>query len=231
MRGLLIFGILLATLWGSAQAQDPPGLGTTVRGSLPLGRHVFPLLEGEWTVAAVEDRTSSSSTPVGRVILAQLSNDKLSRWIYLSTNLAWNSSNSWKRNKEYCDRRSVHYGYSDDLNSTKETECWILNHRGETLGENASQIWIDFYRWSDARGRPNTSLELGYFLVKSGDFLSAQYHFNPVVAGFPDTPTASWRGNPWHADMASKDARRLEYLRGLKATGQDLFEKLKAAIK
>src|SRR5262249_12000686 len=159
------------------------------RGSLAMGRHTFPLLEGDWKVVAVEQRSSTSDTPLGRVILAQLSNDKLSRWVYLSTNLAWNSTNSWKRNREYCDRKAVHFGYSDDLNTTKDIECWVLTHHGESLGEHASQLWVDFYRWSDARGRPNTSLELGYFLVKSGDVLTAQYHFNPVLAGFPDTPT------------------------------------------
>jgi len=51
-----------------------------------------------------------------------------------------------------------------------------------------------------------------------------------VVAGFPDTPTAAWPGNPWHVDMARKDAKKLEYLRGLKAVGEKLFERLRGVM-
>jgi hypothetical protein len=230
MRLLLLLGLFLSAWAGDGQAQDLPGLGTKATGTIALGRHILPLPDGEWTVAAVGERSSASSTPIGRVILAQLSNGKLSRWVYISTNLAWNGSDSWKRDKGICERKSVHFTYSDDTNSTKDAECWILNHTGMTLGENASQIWIDFYRWSDSRGRPNTALVSEYFLVKSGDVLTYRYYVNPVLEGFPDTPTGSWRGNPWHADIASKDAHKLEYLRSLKATGQALFEKLKTAM-
>ena len=94
-----------------------------------------------------------------------------------------------------------------------------------------SQASIDFYRWSDALGRPNTALALVYFFAKRGDFLRVEYSFNPVVAGFRDTGGAGWRGNPWHVDVASKDEKKLAYLRELKATGEALFEKLKGVLR
>src|SRR6476620_1416745 len=108
-----------------------------------------------------------------------------------------------------------------------KNDIWILNHIGQTLGKNPSQASIDFYRWSDALGRPNTALALVYFFAKRGAIVRVEYSFNPVVAGFRDTGGWGWRGNPWHVGVASKDEKKLAYLRELKATGEALFEKLK----
>jgi hypothetical protein len=196
-------------------------LGASYRDSVTLNSRVFPLLEGEWTVVAASEN---------RVYLAQMDGNRLARWIYLSTNAEWKPG-GWRRNKDICDRKGTMAGYSDTSYSANNIECWTLNHVGMTMGDDPSQIAIDFYRWSDGRGRPNTALALSYFFVRNGDFLRADYYFNPVVAGFSDTPTAAWRGNPWHSDMASKDARKLAYLRALKATGEMLFGRLKHVLR
>jgi hypothetical protein len=231
MRLALILLAIAGLLASPVAAQDLPGLGTTARDTVGVGTRVVPLLKGDWTVAAVgETRSSTHSVPIGRVILVQLADGKLSRWIHVQTNLEWNSA-GWKRSKEVCDRRNVHYAYADDRNSPKEAECWILNHHGMTLGSNASQVWIDFFRWSDSRGRPNTALTLEYYFLRNGELLEVAYYFNPVVDGFRDTTGASWRGNPWHVDVASKDARKLDYLRGLKATGEEQFARLRTVLK
>ena len=230
MRFVLVLAPIASLLVLPAVAQDLPGLGTTAHDNVGMGTRIVPLLPGDWTVAAIHESRSSSNSPIGRAILVQLADGKLARWAYVSTNLEWNSA-GWKRNKSICDRHNVHYGYADGNNNPKDAECWVLNHRGQTLGANASQVWVDFYRWSDSRGRPNTSLSLEYFFTRNGDFLEVTYDFNPVVDGFRDTSTASWRGNPWHVDMASKDARKLEYLRKLKATGEEQFAILKSVLK
>ena len=52
-----------------------------------------------------------------------------------------------------------------------------------------------------------------------------------MVAGFRDAGSAGWRGNPWHIDVASKDEKKLAYLRELKTTGEALFEKLKGVLR
>jgi hypothetical protein len=111
------------------------------------------------------------------------------------------------RSKSICDRSNTHASYSDSNHNTKDTECWVLNHIGMTIGKHPSQATIDFYRWSDMRGRPNTALSLQYFFAKRGDFLLVEYFFNPVVAGFSDTGDAGWTGNPRHPDVASKDEK------------------------
>jgi hypothetical protein len=66
------------------------------------------------------------------------------------------------------------------------------------------------------------------YFAKRGDFLTIEYCFNPVVAGFPDTAHAAWRGNPWHSDVASK---KLAYLCELKVAGEGLFDKMKGVVK
>jgi hypothetical protein len=217
-------------LLGSAAHAQNPSLGEKFRDSVTVAGKPIPLLEGEWTVVAEGAGKSSGNNPIERLYLAQMAGSRLARWIFISTNEEWNPG-GWSRDKAICDRKDVHAGYSDTINNSKTAECWVLNHVGQTLGKDPAQVNVDFYRWSDSLGRPNTALSLSYFLTKRGDFLRVEYVFNPVVAGFRDTGGAGWRGNPWHVDVASKDEKKLAYLRGLKSTGEALFEKLKGVLK
>jgi hypothetical protein len=226
--------VWVASLCSAAEAQVP-GLGALYRGSISVADRTIPLLDGEWTVVAVggargTNQGGSITPAIVHVYLAQMSGNQLSRWMRISTNTEWSPS-GWKRDKEMCDRNDAHTGYSDSNHNDRDAQCWVLNHVGQTLSKNARQALIDFYRWSDDRGRPNTALCLEYYFAKRGDFLTIEYCFNPVVAGFPDTNNAAWRGNLWHPDIASKDPKKLAYLRQLKATGEDLFEKLKGVLK
>jgi hypothetical protein len=230
VRLLMALLVLIASAGNAAHAQNLR-LGATYRDHVIVADRSVPLLDGEWTVVAVEEsRSSKGSGDIEQVYLAQMAGNRLSRWIHIATNEEW-SSGGWGRNKHVCDRKDVHAGYSDSSNKPKDSECWILNHVGQTLGKNPPQASIDFYRWSDSRGRPNMALALSYYLEKRGDFVRADYYFNPVVAGFRDTGGAGWRGSPWHADIASKDERKLAYLRELKATGEELFGRLKGIVK
>jgi hypothetical protein len=230
LRFLMALIVLVSSIGSAAHAQSL-ALGGKYRDHVIFADRTIPLLDGEWTVVAVgATKSTSGNTAIERVYLAQMAGNRLSRWIYISTNADWHSG-GWARNKSICDRKDVHATYFDTNHSTKNTECWILNHAGQTLGKDPAQVDVDFYRWSDGRGRPNMALVLSYYLVKNGDFLHVDYHFNPVVAGFRDTGGAGWRGSPWHVDIASKDEKKLAYLRELKSTGEALFEKLKGALK
>lgn len=229
MRFLLL-ALFLVGVAVPASAQLP-GLGVKHRGSIIVADRSFPLLDGEWTVvAAGASRSSSGRAGIDRVYLAQMDGNRLSRWIYISTNTEWNPG-GWDRNKAVCDRKDVHASFSDSNNSSKDIECWILNHVGMTLGRDPSQVDIDFFRWSDARGRPNTALALTYYFSRKGDFFRIDYYFNPVLAGFRDTAGGGSRGSPWHPDIASKDTRKLAYLRTLKTQGEELFGRLGAVLR
>lgn len=223
--------LLVCGLPALAAAQDLP-LGNKVSGSMVINDRVIPLLEGDWTIVAKSHLGGGGfgNGKFARVYLAQLQGNRLARWMYIGTNLEWNPG-GWTRDKEICDRKNVHAGFSDQTNSPRDAECWILNHYGQTLGDAPSQAAIDFYRWSDSLGRPNTSVALSYFFAKNGDMLNVRQSFNPVLAGFNDTSSAVWRGNPWHMDVAAKDPRKLEYLRGLKAVGEKQFAALHGVLK
>ncbi len=229
MRTAVVLIVLFTLVGGAAHAQNP-SLGEKFRDGVMVADRKIPLLDGEWTVVAVGSKKSTRGNDIERVYLAQMAGNRLARWVNISTNEEWFPA-GWSRDKEICDRKDVHAGYSDTAHNPKDTECWVLNHLGQTLGKDPSQASIDFYRWSDALGRPNTALALVYFFAKRGDFLRVEYSFNPVVAGFRDTGGAGWRGNPWHVDVASKDEKKLAYLRELKATGEALFEKLKGVLR
>lgn len=211
-------------------AGQTPAVGTKIGNTIELGGRTVPLPEGMWTVVSVGLGRSTKQNDLVRVYLAQLEGGRLSRWIYMSTNVDPNLG-GWVRNKDICDRKNVHFGYADSAHNPNEADCWVINHWGQTLGSKPSQTAVDFYRWSDNLGRPNTSVGLSYFFSKRGDVLNVKYEFNPVLAGFPDTPSAEWRGNPWHVDVASKDPKKLAYLRGLKATGEKYFEQLRTVLR
>ncbi len=207
----------------------------TLAGSAPigsmfdLGGRSIPIPRGKWQVVATEEGESAKQNAVARVVLAELDNNVLSRWLYLSTNMTHNFG-GWRRNKDTCDRTNVHFGYSDSNHTERDIECWIVNHWGMTMGKNPSQMWVKFYRWSDTLGRPNTAVGVEYYFVKNGDFLKVELKYNPVIDGFPDTPAGEWRGNPWHVDIASKDPKKLAYLRALKTMGEQYFEQLRTVL-
>jgi hypothetical protein len=226
----VILGLVALLLASGVVAQaQTPAPGAKYRGDVQVAGRTIPLLDGEWMVASTSSSPVNGGTIV-RVVLAQMAGSRLSRWVYIVTNDGANPA-GWNRNKLVCDRNDVHTGYSDTLHTPRESSCWILNHMGQTLGSNPPQAMIDFYRWSDNRGRPNTALALVYYFARNGDHLYVEYSFNPVMAGFPDTPDGVWRGNPWHVDIASKDPRKLAYLRQLKSTGEMLYEKLRTVLR
>jgi hypothetical protein len=222
----LLFAACGAFVWATSAHAQIPGVGSKIGSTIDLEVRTVPLPQGIWTVVSVEAKERSTT----RVYLAELEQGKLWRWIYIRTNTGYNPGTTWRRNKEICDRKNVHFSYSDSNNNEKDAECWIVNHWGQTLGNDPSQAAIGFYRWSDMLGRPNTSIGTAYFFAKGGDFLQVEYQINPVLAGFPDTPTAVWRGNPWHVDVASKDPKKLESLREVKAAGEKYFEQLRAVL-
>jgi len=229
MSWRLVVATLLALFCMGAANAQVPALGAKVAGKVNVGGRSVPLPEGIWTVVSTGTGQSSKQNALLRVYLAQLEGGRLSRWIYIGTNVDVNHG-GWDRNKDICDRKNVQFAYADSAHNPKDTECWVVNHWGMTLGSNPSQAAVDFYRWSDNLGRPNTSVGTAYYFAKRGDYLVVQYELNPVLAGFPETPSAEWRGNPWHVDVASKDPKKLAYLRGLKAAGEKYFQELRTVL-
>jgi hypothetical protein len=225
LKRLLIAVCVLAASSHVVVAQV--AVGSTVGQTIDMGSRSVPLPQGRWTV--VSEEGADSRAKVRRVVIAELEHNVLSRWMYVATSVE-NNRDGWKRNKSVCDRKNAHFAYSDSNNTDKDIECWIVNHYGMTMGNDPHQAWISFYRWSDTQGRPNTAVGLEYYFVKNGDFLLVGFYANPVIDGFPDTPTGEWRGNPWHPDIASKDPKRLAYLKALKAMGDQYFGQLRTVL-
>lgn len=217
---------LIVLAAGPAHAQD---MGNTANSVYYLGNRLIPLPRGTWQIVSTETAHSTNGGPIARAYLADVQNGVLSRWIYMATNTDYNSG-GWKPNKDICGRANVHFAYSGSAQTSNDAECWIVNHWGMTMGSKPSQAQVTFYRWSDTLGRPNTAVGVEYYIAKHGDFLTLQLMYNPVVDGFPETPSAEWRGSPWHADVASKDPKRLAYLRALKTLGEQYFDQLRSVL-
>src|SRR5216683_7792545 len=106
MRILVALLVLVASAGGAAHAQ-PLMLGAKYRDSVMVADRKIPLLDGEWTVVAVGSTKSTKGNDMERVYLAQMAGNRLSRWIYISTNGEW-FPGGWSRDKEICDRKDVH---------------------------------------------------------------------------------------------------------------------------
>ena len=106
----------------------------------------------------------------------------------------------------------------------------IKPHAAHLAHEIGRQIAI-LRRFLDEDARGSNACAWLRLFVKNGDFLLVGFYANPVLDGFPDTSTGEWRGNPWHPDLASKDPKRLAYLRALKAMGEKYFEQLRTVLR
>ena len=157
-----IASLCVLTLASTGALAQTASVGSVIE----VGGRSIPLPQGRWSVVSTEDGRSSKQHPLARTMLAELDHNVLSRWVYISTNIETNFG-GWKRNKEICDRRNTHFAYSDSWNSDKVAECWIVNHWGMTMGNNPNRATVEFYRWSDTLGRPNTSVGAAYFFVKN----------------------------------------------------------------
>jgi hypothetical protein len=108
VRFLVALIVLVGSIGSAAHAQSLP-LGAKYRDSVMVADRKIPLLDGEWTVVAVGSHKSTKGNSVERVYLAQMAGNRLSRWVFISTNEEWNPG-GWTRDKEICDRKDVHAG-------------------------------------------------------------------------------------------------------------------------
>lgn len=224
----------LAPLCAAAEGLEKVAMGTVVRGTADLGPRQIPLPPGDWQLIARQVHSSGGNSGannvlIARVYLGQVEAGVLKASIHAIASLD-SSPGGWTRNRSICDRTDTHFAESDRNYNTRDTECWILNHIGMTLGPNPLQVHVDFYRLTDDKKRPKTAIVNSYYLVKGFGFLEVHYGVNPELEGFEPTPTADWRGNPWHRDAVGNDPKRVAYIARMKAEGERLFPLVKAGF-
>lgn len=228
-----IFIVLVMASHARAQNLEDAPIGTSFQSVAKFGPRQLPLPPGEWTLLSREMARSTGNTaapiPILRVYLVQMVGGRLERWIHANTNTQV-SATGWTRNRNVCDRGDVHVGVSDSNYNERDTECWIVNHYGLTPGATAAAYIRAFYDQTADKRRPVTALGEQYFLVKDGSFLDVTYYSNPESAGFEKTPTADWRGNPWHRERAAQDPKKLAYIAKLKAEGESLLPLVKRGM-
>jgi hypothetical protein len=224
-----VFLCLLGSEGAWAQNLKDAAIGTIYSNFAAIGERQIPLPSGEWVLVARSKTLSGGSgmgVPMISVYLGQVEAGVAKRVIFASANLE-SSPGGWTRNRSICDRNDVFFNSSDKNYNSQDTECWVINHVGLTLAANASQVHRDFYRFTDDKGRPKTAVGISFYIVKSYNFFEVHYYANPEADGFEPTPTADWRGNPWHRDLSLSDPQRRAYLENLKAEGEKLFPLVK----
>ena len=132
---LLVTTLLVLSCAGAVQAQTP-AVGTKIGSSIDLGVRTVPLPEGVWTVVSTGSGQSTKQNALLRVYLAQLEGGRLSRWLYIGTNVDVKQG-GWGRNKDICDRKNVHFAH-------KRFDSSLCNERLGDAGFSRLALEIEF---------------------------------------------------------------------------------------
>ena len=130
MRWILI--VVSALLFGGqAIAQDVPAEGSTVKGTLVIGRSTFPLPPGEWKVAATSvgnvtlDGIRKGSSTASTYLVQQDANGTFVAALFHRVPLSSSNTSGWTDN--LCDRKDTLFrdAFSGSFNFP---ECLLINH-------------------------------------------------------------------------------------------------------
>jgi hypothetical protein len=129
--------------------------GTVVSGRVEVGRLVFDLPEGDWTIVSTEERrttTSNTGTPSGsdaRVMLMRFNSGVGDRVLGLVRITASTSSAPvfWNRNQNCTNRTSLHI--VDSYKSEREHDCWYVGpFRPNWQFDNADAYELEGIRYA-----------------------------------------------------------------------------------
>jgi hypothetical protein len=241
MRG--IAGVRVSTLLGllcvglgfvfapapalSDQIRNAP-VGTKVRDIAAISNHQVPLPPGEWVLAARQTVMSGGPGRAVRLVqiyLVQIQNNELARYVFIATNLDA-SGGGWARDPNTCDRSDKHYAYSDSNYNSHDVTCWYINNIGVTPAATASDLYRQFYSYSDDAKRPTSMMALNFYLVRGYEYLRVIYSHNPAAEGVAPIPLEG----PWQIDAVRKDPKKKAYLELLRREGEATAAKLRDGL-
>lgn len=227
---------LLFLIGGHAIAQDLPAEGSTVKGTLIIGRSTFALPPGEWKVVAtgsgsVTLDSQKNGAVTGQVYLVQSDSQgkfiasMLHRTPFSSTNVSrWNDS--------LCDRKDTLHrdAYSGRFDFP---ECLLVNHAvsfwvNAPTNEFDRKIW-DWYQKNNIN-LPKTALVSAYRKYASGDYVSVSVWVNPDVFGQGPTTKTAWAESEWHPLVIKSDPKRVAFVENFKKWSYVMAENASATL-
>lgn len=227
---------MLFLLGGPATAQNLPAEGTTVKGSLAIGRSTFALPPGEWKVAAtgasnVTIPTQVLGAAVHQVQLVQL--DPSGNFVastYLRAPLSSTGLRGW--NDSLCDRKDTLH--RDAFSGRFDfPECLLVNHV-VSFGANAPSNEFDLksFDWyqKNAVKLPKTVLVSTYRKYASGDFVFVSLAVNPEIFGQELAVKTAWAESEWHPLVIKNDPKRVTFVENFKKWSYVMAENAAATL-
>ena len=221
MRWFSLLALLLL-LGGPATAQDMPAEGSTVKGSLAIGRSTFALPQGEWKVAATGSGSVTTTLQqiggaTAQVYLVQ--SDPQGKFIaamFLRAPLSSTGVSRW--NDSLCDRKDTLH--RDAFSGRFDfPECLLVNHVvsfwvNAPTNEFDRKVW-DWYQKNNI-SLPKTALASAYRKYASGDYVNVSVWVNPETFGQEPALKTAWAESEWHPLILKNEPKRVGFVENFK---------------
>ncbi|MFN4309686.1 MAG: hypothetical protein ACK4FK_03755 [Ferrovibrio sp.] len=224
MRSMSALALLIfVVLWGAAaQAQPKWAVGQTYSGNIDIGGVQMALPAGEWVVTGFQasfNKTQADSTVPGAsmvVALAQPAGNALRGYAVFVYNER-SVSNGWTApDAKNCRRAEIHHAkIVRDVQLSKS--CQYVNHIVYSVSANSAQWWKDSVEFARSRGiaMPLVTIASGIVVSDRANYVSALYHFNPAVKGFPAPSNTVWASSDWNVANVAADEKKKAFVQSV----------------
>jgi len=221
-----------------AWAQDVPSEGSSIAGTLRIGRSTFALPPGEWKVVSsgsgsvtYTDKVGGAGAETASVYLMQVDADSTFVASMLHrVPLASSQTSSWT--DSLCDRKDTLYrdAFSQNI---RFPECLLINHivRFWVTAPN-SEFDKKIWNWIRDNGvrLPTTVLNCSYRNYFSGDYVFVSVSVNPEKFGQAPSTNAAWSASEWHPSAIKSDQARAAFVDGYRKWCYVMAENAKATL-
>jgi hypothetical protein len=231
MRQVLFVAAILLSTAVPSFAQEQLKIGNTYSGNIKLSSPnngiYLALPEGTWTLVSTEERHGTNfASPLLDGIM--ISTDKKKRVLGVVSFTAGNDSIGGWQKASYCSRKDLFFLHAEVIRHGRGMDCWGVRAIGTaTPSAKAASYVHEFYQWAAKNGikAPQTMIVVDIYRSSGAKYLHAMYFRNPEIAGFPRAGTAVWQ-----KDVVVGDQKRLKYLEGAKAWGEQWQPTFEAAF-
>lgn len=233
----LIAFAALVSISARSIAQGIPAEGSTIKGSLVIGRSTFALPPGEWQVVSVSsgnvtaEGSRAGMSDTATVFVVQLAADgTFIASIRTNVPLSTSSASNWL--DATCDRKDTLYRNDFNVNPNVP-ECLLINHAVRfwvalPKAEADQRAW-DWFQKNSVK-RPNAVLSATYRKYFSGDYVSLYVAVNPEYFGQNRSIDTGWAKSEWHPLVIKNDPKRLAFVENFKKWSYVMAENAKATL-
>lgn len=239
LSGLAVTVALTACV--STSIQTPAyKAGEMVEGAITLYGRTYPLEQGNWVVAAVNETKSrvdgqinSAGTQSLELVLFQTNERIIAKTVWISGNIETQGQGVagyvYDRQCERNDVLKVNKIYNVQGGAQ---DCYMINHY-TTVNNDSSDILrlVNSFTNQSKLSVPKNLIMVRYRFADRQDNITVTYGFNPELEGFPREADSRWEGSGWHQKRIAQDTKRVEYIKKIEGWAEAMYPKVRAAFK